>query len=84
MTDPRTGFQDANGVSVYPPDEVQHEAGARHGELVEVFPDGDAYVRFFDNSDVTELVKRKHLCGVPEGCRVGAAGRASSCDGRVG
>ncbi|TNC14860.1 hypothetical protein FF100_04590 [Methylobacterium terricola] len=59
------GFVDGNGVTVRPPDEVQCQFGTRHGTLVSVFPDGDAYVRFFDNPEGDELVKWKHLCGVP-------------------
>lgn len=72
MTMEKSGFTDGNGVTVRPPDEVQYRFGARHGTLVDVFHDGDAYVRFFDNPENTELVKFKHLCGVPEQYRQGA------------
>lgn len=65
------GFSDGNGRIVRPPDEVQYQFGARHGLLVEVFSDGDAYVRFFDNPTHTELVKWNHLCGVPDEFKVG-------------
>lgn len=57
-------FTDANGQKVTPPDEVQYRYNARHGILIEVFSDGDAYVRFMDTGDI-ELVKWKNLAKVP-------------------
>lgn len=70
MSEP--GFVDGNGITVRPPDEVQYRFGARHGTLVSVFPDGDAYVRFFDSPDGgDDLVKWCHLCGVPPEHRQG-------------
>lgn len=71
MPDYYAAFVDGNGVTVRPSDEVQYRFGARHGQLVEVFSDGDAYVRFYDNDRHLELVKWKHLCGVPEQFRSG-------------
>lgn len=65
------GFKDGNGMTVRPPDEVQYRFGARHGTLISVFPNGDAYVRFFDNPQSDELVKWTHLCGVPQEHRQG-------------
>ena len=58
------GFTDGNGETVRPPDRVEYRFGARRGHLVEVFPDGDAYVRF-DGNEGEDLVKWKNLCKVP-------------------
>lgn len=65
MIGKKSSFIDGNGQTVTPPDEVQYKFGERHGKLIEVFSDGDAYVNFFDKGTV-ELVKWKHLCKVPE------------------